>query len=75
MVDVTPPPTGDELVSEARRRGRPAWRLYDQGDLVIFGWAGHTSESAYMMPLGPPKEVLAQLRDWMGIEPPVPLHQ
>jgi hypothetical protein len=75
MFEVTPPPTGDELVMEARRRGRPAWGLYKDGDLVIFGWAGHTSKAALMMPLGPVKEVQAHLRQWIGDDPPIPLHQ
>lgn len=75
MVEVTPPPTGNELVAEARQHGRPARRLYRDGDRVIFGWAGHTSDHARMMPLGSLAEVRTQLRDWIGDEAPFPLIQ
>jgi hypothetical protein len=72
---ISPPPDGQELVAQARRQGRPAWRLYKDRDLVIFGWAGHSSEAAWMMPLGRVEEVERQLRQWLDVDPPLPLHQ
>jgi len=71
-----PPPDGRELIARARRRGRPAWDLYKDGDRVILGWAVHSSETATMVPLGSVDEVETMLREWLaGVDPPIPLHQ
>lgn len=72
---IKPPPDGHELISRARRRGRPAWDLYMDGDRVLLGWAVHSSESAIMMTLGRVGEVETRLREWLGADPPFPLHQ
>jgi hypothetical protein len=43
--------------------------------LLIFGWAGRTSDHAQMMPLGTTEQVRSKLREWIGDEPPFPLNQ
>ena len=70
-----PSPDGRELIPRARRRGRPAWDLYTDGDRVTLGWAVHSSESATMIPLGRIEEVQAKLQEWLGAEPSFPSHQ
>ena len=70
-----PPPDGRELIGRARRRGKPAWDLYRDGDRVILGWAVHSSECAVLIPLGRIEEVEVKFQEWLGAELSVPLHQ